>query len=95
MSSDFADAKELVRLITGARGNTRSVTMFCGSFKVADIVQGDGVQIEPPKTDKEVTKFIIERTQTYRQSWLLSPLSKAIELIQSNGTQPQPPAAKE
>jgi hypothetical protein len=57
-------------------------------------VQGDKL-LPFPTTDKQVTPFIIERTQTYRQSWLLSPLSRAIELIQSNGTQPQPPAVKE
>jgi len=39
-----------------------------------------------PKTDKEVTPFIKQRTEVFRQSWLSRPLKHAIELIETNGT---------
>ena len=47
-------------------------------------VQGDK-PLPFPKTDKEVTPFVKERTKTYRQSWIIRPLHNAIHLIESNG----------
>ncbi len=38
-----------------------------------------------PQTEADVTAFIKERTQIYRQSWIISPLKQAISLIEQDG----------
>ena len=34
-----------------------------------------------PKTEKDVTPFIRERTALYRKTWLIDPLLEAIEIL--------------
>lgn len=38
-----------------------------------------------PATEGEVTEFIKERTRIYRESWIISPLERAIRLIEADG----------
>ena len=38
-----------------------------------------------PKTEKEVTPFIRERTRLYRHSWQLTPLKEALEILAEIG----------
>lgn len=38
-----------------------------------------------PTNEAEVDKFIKERTRLYRQSWIISPLKRAITLIERDG----------
>lgn len=38
-----------------------------------------------PTTEAEVTEFIKERTRIYRESWIISPIQRAINLIEQDG----------
>lgn len=38
-----------------------------------------------PKTEIEVTKFIKDRTRLYRESWIVNPIKRAINLIEQDG----------
>ena len=38
-----------------------------------------------PTTEAEVTAFIKERTRIYRESWIISPIKRVIELVERDG----------
>lgn len=43
-----------------------------------------------PTNEAEVDKFIKDRTQIYRDSWIISPLKRVIHLIEKDGKRREP-----
>ena len=46
--------------------------------KMADAEFSRNYDSNLPKTEKEVTEFIKERTKVYRDSWIIKPLEAAL-----------------
>lgn len=46
-----------------------------------------------PTQERQVTKFIRERTRLYRESWIVSPLATIVEMINENAEDGDTPRA--
>ena len=56
----------------------KSARMEGASFDSIGISDDD---LSLPKAEKEVTRFIKGRTASYRNSWLIGPLERALEVL--------------
>lgn len=71
----------------GVRAQEELLRLFDSARRAAKLDTADFGKIGStgpfPTQERQVTKFIRERTRLYRESWIITPLQQAIELIQN------------
>lgn len=69
----------------GIRKQEEILRLLNAALESARLTRADFGQINSsgsfPTQERQVTKFIRERTRLYRESWIVSPLEEAIALI--------------
>lgn len=73
----------------GIRKQEEILRLLASALESAELTRADFAEIATggsfPTQEREVTKFIRERTRLYRDTWIVPRLKEAAEIIKQNG----------